>query len=64
MLEYDGIDTLEGIGINKTNASKCICLYWHFLDKNFKYKPYLCNSSQDLMQKAVSFNDATTVSVK
>ena len=40
------------------------CLYWHFLDKNFKYKPYLCNSSQDLMQKAMSFNDVTTVSVK
>ena len=31
MLEYDRIDILEGIDINKTSASKeCdICLYWY-----------------------------------
>ena len=35
----------EGTDINKTNASKeCdICHYWYFLDKAFKYEPYLCN---------------------
>ena len=45
MLDYDRIDISEGIDINKTNASiKCdICHYWYFLDKNFKYEPYLCN---------------------
>ena len=39
MLEYDRIDILEGIDINKTNKSKeCIlCHYWYFLDKNFTY---------------------------
>ena len=63
MLEYDRIDTSEGIGINKTNASKCICFYCHFLDENFKYEPYLCNSCHDFMQKAMSFNVAI-VSVK
>ena len=53
MLEYDKIDTLEGIDINKTNASKeCdICHYWYFLDKNFYYEPYLFNGFHDLMQK-------------
>ena len=30
----------------------------------FKYKPYLCNSCHDLMQKAVSFNDVAIVYVK
>ena len=32
MLQYDRIDILEGIDINKTNASKeCdICHYWYF----------------------------------
>ena len=32
MLEYDGIDILEGIYVNKTNLSKeCnICHYWCF----------------------------------
>ena len=34
-----------------------ICHYWYFLDENFNYKPYLCNSCHDLMQKAMTFND-------
>ena len=66
MLEYDRIDISEGIDINKTNASKeCdICHYWYFLDKNFKYEPYLCNDCDDLMKKAINFNDVAIVSVK
>ena len=65
MLKYDRIDISEGIDINKTNASKerDICHYWYFLDKNFKYEPYLCNGCHDLMQKAMSFN-GVTVSIK
>ena len=65
MLEYDRIDTSEGIDINKTKASKeCdISHYWYFLDKNFNYEPYLCNGCHDLMQKAVNFNDVAVVSV-
>ena len=35
-----------------------------FLDKDFKYEPYLCNGCQDLMQKAMNFNDVAIVSVK
>ena len=63
MLEYDRIDLSEGTDINKTNASKkCdICHYWYFLYKNFNYEPYLCN---DLMQKAMNFNDVAIVSIK
>ena len=40
MLEYDRIDTAEGIDINKTSASKeCdIFRYWYFLDNNFEYE--------------------------
>ena len=66
MLEYDRIDTTEGIDTNKTNASKeCdICYYWYFLDKGFNYEPYLCNGCHDLMQKAMNFNDVAYVSVK
>ena len=66
MLEYDRIDISEGIDMNKTNASKeCdICHYWYFLDKNFKYEPYLCNGCHDLMQKAMNFNDVAIVSIK
>ena len=66
MLEYDKIDILEGIDINKTSASKeCdICQYWYFLNKNFSYEPYLCNGCHDLMQKTMNFNDVAIVSIK
>ena len=66
MLEYDRTDVSEAIDINKTNESiECyICHFWYFLDKNFKYEPYLCNDCHDLMQKAMNFNDAAIVSVQ
>ena len=66
MLEYDRIDIFEGIDAKKTNTSKeCeTCHYWYFLDKGFKYEPYLCNGCHDLMQKAITFNDVVIVSVK
>ena len=50
----------------KKNASKeCeICHYWYFLDKGFKYEPYLCNGCHNLMQKAMNFNDVAIVSIK
>ena len=34
-----------------------------FLDRGFKYEPYLCNGCHDLMQKAMNFN-VVIVSVK
>ena len=66
MLEYNRIDILEEIDINKTNASKeCdICRYWYFKDIGLKYESYLCNGCHDLMQKAMSFNDVTIDYVK
>ena len=66
MLEYDRIDISEGIDVNKTSASKeCdICHYWYFKDIGFKYEPYLCSGCHDLMQKAMSVNDAAIVYVK
>ena len=66
MLEYDRIDISERIDINKLSASKeCdICHYWYFLNKSFKYEPYLCNGCHDLMQKAMNFNCLAIVSTK
>ena len=60
MLEYDMKDTSEGIKVNKTNSSKeCdVYHYWYFLDKGSKFEPYVRNGFYDLMQKAMSFNDA------
>ena len=58
-MEYDRINMSEGIGVNKTNGSRecIICLDWHFLEVNFKFQPEVCNGCQDLMQKAMNFND-------
>ena len=44
MLEYDRIDISEGIDVNKNKniSRKCsLCKFYYFLDKNFKYGPYL-----------------------
>ena len=35
-----------------------------FKDIGFKYEPYLCKGCHDLMQKAMSFNNAAIVYVK
>ena len=66
MLEYNRTDISEGIDLNKTNTSKeCdFCHYWYFKDIGFKYELYLCSGCHDLVQKAMSFNDAAIVSVK
>ena len=66
MLEYDRIDSSEGIDTDETSASKeCnICHYWNFLDKNFNHDQYLCNGCHDLMQKAMSFKNVAIVSIK
>ena len=66
MLEYERIDILEGIDVNKTNLSReCdICHYWYFKDIGFKYEPYLCNGCHDLMQKAVGFKNISIVYIK
>ena len=59
MIEYDRIDLSEVIDVNKTNVSKkCdIWHYWYFLDKGFKFQPFVWNMF-------VSFDDADINSVK
>ena len=41
-----------------------MCHYWYFEDIGIKYETYLCNGCDDLMQKAMSFNDVAIVYVK
>ena len=58
MLEYDRIDFSEEIDINKKWIKRvCYLLRLVFNVIGFKYEPYLFHGCQDLMQKAVSFND-------
>ena len=60
------IDVSEGTDIDKTNASKeCDVLhYWYFLNNVFRFEPQLSNGCDDLIQKAMTFIDVATVSVK
>ena len=66
MLKYDRIDISEGIDVNKTNESKeCkFCHYWYFLNKNFSYGPYTCDSCYDLVQRSTDFKNIAIVHIK
>ena len=58
MLEYERTDVSD-------KSKECdICHYWYFLDKSFNHESYLCNGCNDLMQKALNFNDVAIVSIK
>ena len=48
MLDHNRIDILEGIDVNKTNASKerDICHCWYFKDIGFRYE---CIFPMDVM---------------
>ena len=66
ILEYDRIDISEGIDVDMTNKSKqcTLCHYWYFLNKNFKYGPYLCNDWYDISQKSTDFKNIAIVHIK
>ena len=63
-------DRAEGISqgndINKTSASKeCdIYHYLYFLDKGFKFQPYVCNSYHDLLMMFMNLSKIAILSIK
>ena len=64
MLEYDRIDISEGIDINKykeTSRECSLCKFYYFLNKNFKYGPYLCDGCYDMFMKTVSTQNLTII---
>ena len=66
MLKYDSIDISEGIDVDKTDEPKeCkLCHYWYFLNKNFKYGPYLCDGCYDISQRSTDFKIIAIVHIK
>ena len=66
MLYYDRIDVSEGIDVNKRSKSKeCdICHYCYFLNKGFKFKPYICNRCHDLVMMSMNLSDIAISSIK
>ena len=64
MLEYDKIDISEGIDIKKCKETckECsLCKFYYFLDKNFKYGPYLCDGCYDMSMKANSMQNLAII---
>ena len=64
MLQYDRIYISEGIDINKCEETsrKCsLCKFYYFLDKNFKYGPYLCDGCYKMSMKVVSMQNLTII---
>ena len=60
MLEYDRIDISEGIDINKceeTSKERSLCKFYYFLNKNFKYEPYLCGGCYEMFMKTVNMQN-------
>ena len=66
ILFYDRTNVSERIDINKTSASKeCdICYYWYFLNKGFKFQPYVCNRRHDLLMMSMNLTDIAILNIK
>ena len=60
MLEYDRIDISESTDVNKNKNISRKCSLWkfyYFLNKNFKYGPYLCDGCYDMSMKVNSMQN-------
>ena len=66
MLYFDRIDVFEVIDVNKTSASnECdICHYWYFLNKDFKFKPNVCNRCHYLLIMSMNLSDIALLNIK
>ena len=66
LLYDDRIDVSEGIDINKKSASKkCdICHYRYFLNKEFKFQPYVCKRCHDLLMMSINLRDIAILSIQ
>ena len=64
MLEYDRIDISEGIDKKKCKGTSRECSlskFYYFLDKNYSYGPYLCNSCYDMSLKVISMQNLSII---
>ena len=66
MLYFDRIDISEGINVNKASKSKeCdICRFWYFLNKWFKFHPYVCNRCHDLLIMSMNLRDIAILKIE
>ena len=66
MLEYEKIDISDGIDVHKSDKSKkcMLCNYWYFLDKSFRYGPFLCDGCYNMIQKCNKLKNIAIIHIK
>ena len=66
MLYFDRTDSSEGIDVNKTSESKegDKYHYWYFLDKGFKFPPYVCNRCHNLLIMCLNLSNIAILNIK
>ena len=66
MQYFDRIDVSEGIDVDKTTKLKeCdICRYWYFLNKGFKFQPYVYNRCHDLLMMSMNLSNIAILKIK
>ena len=65
MVSFDRIEICERTGVNKTIESKeCdVCHYWYFLDKRFKFEPYVYNGCHDVLMMSMKLCNITILNI-
>ena len=63
---FGRIDVSEGIYVNKTSESKeCdICLYWYFLNEDYKFQLNVCNRYRGLLLTSMNLSDIAILNIK
>ena len=61
MIELIFLKVLLLISVKKTSRECSLCKFYYFLDKNFKYGPYLCDGCYDMFMKTLSMQNLTTI---
>ena len=67
MLEYDKIDSSEGLTLIKQINQKNVCFVIigiFCLDNNFTYGPYLCDGCYNIMWKTIIFKKMLLLMLK
>ena len=66
MLQNEKFYVSEGIGINKTSASKecMLCHYWYFKNVSNKSEPLVCNKFHDILMTSYELKNIAILTVK
>ena len=50
--------------IRQANRKSDICHYWYFLNKGFKFQPYVCNRCHDLLIMSMNLSNIFILKIK